>query len=117
MDIENLTIKEAREIARMFGGETSPLPPVSNCGPWLIGEKYLIRTVTMILTGQLVNVGEHELSLCSAAWIADTGRYADNIVSCGFNEVEPYPDGRIVIVGRGSIIDAVAIDKLPRKQK
>jgi hypothetical protein len=117
MDIENLTIKEAREIARMFDNASFPGQSVSNYGPWQIGEKYLIRTVTMIFTGQLVSVGEHELSLCSAAWVADTGRYADNIVSCEFNEVEPYPDGRIVIVGRGSIIDAVAIDKLPRKQK
>jgi hypothetical protein len=117
MDTDNLTIKEAREIARMFVNETNKTNCVEPTGPWVIGEKYLIRTVTMILTGQLLSVGKHELSLGNAAWIADTGRYADNIKSCQFNEVEPYPADRIVIVGRGSLIDAVTIDKLPSTQK
>ena len=86
-------------------------------GPWQIGENYLIRTVTMTLTGQLSYVGEHELGLTDAAWIADTGRYANAVASGSFSEVEPYPDGKVVIVGRGAVIDAVTIDfDLPRTQ-
>jgi len=81
-----------------------------------IGENYLIRTVTMIDTGRVVEVNEHEVVLEDAAWIADTGRFADCLKSCNFNEVEPFPDGQ-VIIGRGAIIDAVKIATLPRSQK
>ena len=83
---------------------------------WEIGKNYLIRTVTMIDTGRLVAVTEHELVLEDAAWIADTGRFADALKKSVFNEVEPFPDGRI-IVGRGAVIDDVVIGKLPREQK
>lgn len=81
-----------------------------------IGANYLIRTVTHIQTGRLVAVTPQELVLEDAAWIADTGRFADALKSCEFNEVEPFPTGR-VIVGRGALIDAVEINKLPREQK
>src|SRR3990167_4090803 len=52
-------------------------PPPTESGPWKIGKCYLIRTVTMIDTGRLVEVTEQELVLEDAAWIADTGRFAD----------------------------------------
>lgn len=84
--------------------------------PWKIGANYLIRTVTMVDTGRLVAVTEHELVLEDAAWIADTGRFADALKIANFSEVEPFPFGR-VIVGRGSLIDAVEIPMLPRVQK
>ena len=117
MNIDKLTIKEAREIASIFNNT-----PVMSTAPevepetWEIGQIYLIRTVTMIDTGRLVAVGKHELVLEDAAWIADTGRFADAVASAEFGEVEPFPDGR-VIIGRGSVIDAVAIKKTPRSQK
>ena len=85
---------------------------------WEIGKNYLIRTVTMIDTGRLVAVTDHELVLEDAAWIADTGRFADAISGkIDFLEVEPYPEGRRVIVGRGAVIDAVEIGVLPRTQR
>lgn len=84
--------------------------------PWEIGQNYLIRTVTMIDTGKLVAVYPQELVLEQAAWIADTGRFSGSLSSCEFNEVEPFPDGQ-VIIGRGSVIDAVKISTPPRKQK
>lgn len=84
--------------------------------PWEIGSIYLIRTVTMIDTGRLVAVTEHELVLEEAAWIADTGRFADALKKAEFNEVEPFPTGQ-VIVGRGALIDAVKIASAPRSQK
>ena len=83
---------------------------------WEIGTIYLIRTVTMIDTGRLVAVTEHELVLEDAAWIADTGRFMQAVEKAEFGEVEPFPTGR-VIVGRGSVIDAVQITLAPRSQK
>jgi hypothetical protein len=85
--------------------------------PWVVGEKYLIRTVTMIVTGRLVSFGEQELVLEEAAWIADTGRFNHAVKTGSFNEVEPFGDNP-VIVGRGSIIDATVVNwDLPRYVK
>lgn len=114
MNIDDITIKQAREIAAFFKlGNAAPSDVV---GPWEIGKNYLIRTVTMIDTGVLVAVSEHELVLEDAAWIADTGRFSDAVANASFGEVEPFPAGR-VIVGRGSIIDAVQIKLVPKSQK
>lgn len=112
MKLDELTIGEARQLAAMFGGQ------VSSVGhPYRIGGKYFIRTVTHHLTGRLVEVGEHELVIEDAAWIADDGRFMDAVSSGKFNEVEPAPAGR-VIVGRGSLIDAYEVTfELPRSQR
>ena len=115
MNIEDLTIKQARELVAIFGGgQIGPNQPTG--GAWEIGKPYLIRTVTMIDTGILVAVHEQELVLEEAAWIPDTGRFADALGSAEFGEVEPFPAGR-VIIGRGAVIDAVVIKKTPRRQK
>jgi hypothetical protein len=87
-----------------------------NDAHWQIGKIYLIRTVTMAQTGRLVAVTPQELVLEDAAWIADTGRFSDALASANFNEVEPFPDGP-VIIGRGGLIDAVQISAAPRLQK
>ena len=83
---------------------------------WTIGKIYLIRTVTMIDVGRLIEVTSQELVLEDAAWIADTGRFMDALRSENFLEVEPFPDGK-VIIGRGAVIDAVELKKLQRTQK
>jgi hypothetical protein len=113
MNIEDLTIKEARELIAMFGNAKTT---TEQDNPFVIGKVYLIRTVTMIQTGRLVRVTPTELVLEDAAWVADTGRFANALVSLNFNEVEPFPDGQ-VIVGRGAIVDAVQIPKIQREQK
>jgi hypothetical protein len=112
MDIDKLTIGEVKELRAMFGGSAEPVTG----GPWKIGTNYLIRTVTMTLTGKLVAAHAAELVLESAAWIADTGRFADALSKGTLNEIEPMP-GR-VIVGRGSIVDATEwLHALPTVQK
>ena len=122
MKIDELTIREARQLVEMFRpqikfGEASAPAELATCeAPWEIGKIYLIRTVTMIDTGRLVAVTPQELVLEDAAWIADTGRFAQAVEKAEFGEVEPFPIGR-VIIGRGSIIDAVQITKTPRSQK
>jgi len=113
MDIDKLTIGEARQIATLFHAGNK-LPDSGH--PWEIGKNYLIRTVTMIDAGKLVAVTDQELVLEDASWIADTGRFSDALAKLDFNEVEPFPAGR-VIIGRGSVIDAVTINAIPRVQK
>ena len=108
----DITIEEIKQLAGI-----SSCAEKSGPGPWEIGKNYCIRTVTMIQTGRLVEVHPIELVLEDAAWIADTGRWADFLVSGKINEVEPFPSGR-VIVGRMAVIDAVSIGfNLPRSQK
>jgi hypothetical protein len=115
MKIDDLTIGEARQLASMFNTQ-APTHMTLVDHPYEIGAPYLIRTVTMIDTGVLVAVTPQELVLKEAAWIADTGRFAQAIAKAEFGEVEPFPDG-FVIIGRGAIIDAVKITKTPRSQK
>jgi hypothetical protein len=115
MNIDTLTISEARQIAALFNaGQIPAALPVSH--PYEIGKPYLIRTVSMIDTGRIVEVTAQEIVLEDAAWIADTGRFSDALKSCNFGEVEPFPDGR-VIINRSSVIDACKIEKVQRSQK
>jgi hypothetical protein len=113
MKLDELTIGEARDLVKMF---CDPIKENKENLVWEIGKIYLIRTATMIDTGRLVAVTQQELVLEDAAWIADTGRFSDAIAKAEFNEIEPFPDGR-VIMGRGSVIDAVEIKKVQRSQK
>jgi len=116
MNIETLTIGEARQIAALFAGQPQIALP-QNDAHWRIGGNYFIRTVTHHLTGKLVAVTPQELVVEEAAWIADDGRFSDAVNKSVFNEVEPFrADGR-VIIGRGSLIDACEIETLPKEQK
>ena len=86
--------------------------------PFNIGGKYFIRTVTHYFTGQLVAVYDQEIVLRDVSWIANTGRYHNAMQTWSFDEVEPYPPGSPVIIGRGSIIDAYESNLLlPRETK
>lgn len=85
-------------------------------GAWKIGQAYLIRTVTMMLTGRVKSVDEHEIVLADAAWVADSGRFATALQTGALSEVEPFPGE--AIVGRGSVVDACEwLHALPRAQK
>ena len=75
-----------------------------------LGECYFIRTVTHYFTGRLIWVGEKELVLEDVCWIADTGRFNEFVKGGVGNETEPFPKGKSVIIGRGSIIDMVEHD-------
>lgn len=111
MNINDLTLGQIKEIQSICG------PKKGDSHPYEIGKSYLIRTVTMIQTGRLVEVFDQELVLEDAAWIADTGRFSEALTTLDFNEVEPFPDGK-VIIGRGSVIDAVIVaGPLPRVKK
>lgn len=110
MDIDSLTIREIKHI-------NSLLKPTSETHPYDVGKAYFIRTVTHHLTGRLIKVTSKELVLEDAAWIADDGRFHEALRDGKLNEVEPFPNGK-VIVGRGALIDAVEwFHPLPRTVK
>lgn len=110
MNINDLTIGQAKELVEVFSQKAA------SDSAWEVGKIYLIRTVTMTNTGRLVAVTDQELVLEDAAWIADVGRFSDALKSLSFGEVEPFPDGN-VIIGRGAVIDAVLIHDVQRSKK
>ena len=86
-----------------------------------VGASYLIRTVTHIYTGRVVAIGAHSVQLEQAAWIADTGRFADAVASgpqaLNSSEIEPFGVRR-PYVHFGAMVDHVEIDwSLPETQK
>jgi hypothetical protein len=83
-----------------------------------IGKNYLIRTVTMIDIGEVVEDFDDFVILTKASWIADTGRFMQAMTSGTFNEVEPFPAEARVLVSKSSIIDALQVTfPLPTAQK
>lgn len=111
MNFDDVTIGQARELAKMFCHSNN-----SNSHSFEIGKSYLIRTVTMHYTGRVVAVTDSDVVLEHAAWIADTGRYSNSLKSGELSEVEPYVNN--VAVCRGGIIDfAEWTHDLPRSQK
>jgi len=112
MNIDELTLGQIKQIRELTGG--SQAQPQSH--PWVIGEHYVVRTVTMIQTGVLIAVHPQELVLADACWIADTGRWHDFLKSPDtVKEVEPFTED--AIIGRGGIIDAQKLPKFNRIQK
>lgn len=112
MDLDNLTVKEIKQINSLLkNGETSQ-------SPFKVGEPYFIRTVTHHLTGRVKEVTAKEIVLTECAWIADNGRFMQAVCEGKLNEVEPFPQDEEVIVGRGALIDAVRWKfPLPKEQK
>jgi hypothetical protein len=92
---------------------------VSSCNSLLkVGQAYLIRTVTMAYTGKIEEIGEHEIRLSNACWIASTGRFASAAAGVfdANSELEPFT--KDAIIGRGGFIDATPLFcELPNKQK
>ena len=86
---------------------------------WRVGQNYFVRTVTNYVTGKLQLVDKTELVFTDAAWIADTGRFADMLMNPDvLREVEPYPNGARVLLNRQAICDACEWQHaLPRLQK
>ncbi|MCP4679699.1 MAG: hypothetical protein GY854_30265 [Deltaproteobacteria bacterium] len=115
MDIEKLTIGEVRELSRMIGcggGQTS------KSHSFVIGEIYLVQTATHCFSGRLVAITDTDLVLDDAAWIADTGRFADALKDASkLHEVEPIPGA--YIVSRGAVIGVTRPEwsEPPREQK
>jgi hypothetical protein len=107
MDIGKLTISQALDLVKSLESR-------GQSHSFEIGKCYLIRTVTMHYTGRVVEVTDSDVVLEEAAWIADTGRYANCLTTGELNEVEPYPNR--VAVCRGGMIDFTEWNhQLPRK--
>jgi len=109
MDINSLTIREARELAATFHNISTQATPFE------VGKSYFIRTVTYHLTGRVERICGGFLVLSSAAWIADSGPFSDALLKGILSEVEPTP---VAFVAIHAITDAFPwLHALPSEQK
>ena len=121
MNIGNLTLKQLNDLGIELSEET--ILKIDNAmndlnSHWVIGQNYLIRTVTMTVCGKLEKITPIEMVLSNASWIADSGRFHDALKN-GFSEsaeIEPFINN--AIVNRSSLVDATKYDhKLPGAQQ
>lgn len=120
MDIENMTLgdakKKLKEYKQLAQALNQPIEEPATSQFWEVGKNYFIRTVTFHYTGKLVSVSPKELVLENVAWVADSGRFHKALQTEQFEEVEMYP-AKKVLVGRGAILDAVELSKIPMESK
>ena len=116
MNINELTIGQAKELASLFNNKTES----NKSYPFEIGKNYFIRTVTMFYVGKLKAVYDDTLVLSEASWVAHSGRLHDALKS-GLNsvsesEIEPFIND--VLISRGALVDATVYNfPLPTTQK
>jgi hypothetical protein len=111
-EMKTVTVDGVKYVAESDVKKVKAVIPIGDkSNPFMeVGKNYFIRTVTHYFTGTLEWVGEKEIALKSACWIADTGRFSDFMQKGTWNESEPYNPEKVVIVGRGSIIDMTERD-------
>lgn len=83
---------------------TPQAAPKTSKTPFEIGKCYLIRTITMIDIGRVVEVYDDFIVLEDASWIPDTGRFNECLKNGTVSECEPFWGKSIV--SKGAIVDA-----------
>lgn len=66
--------------------------------PYKVGNNVILKTVTDYYVGRILMVGEEEIVLVEASWVADTGRWSVALAT-GFDEdaeIEPCMDPVVV---------------------
>jgi hypothetical protein len=80
-----------------------------------LGKAYYFRTVTHHQTGRVKRIVGKFIELEEAAWVADSGRWHDALMTGTLSEVEPFPHG--VIINSDSLVDATPwMHDLPKVQ-
>jgi len=112
MNINDLTIGEAKALAALFSAGSNSETKLP------IGKNVIVRTVTMIYTGKLIEVTATDLILVDCSWIPETARFMQFVENGDVKQCEPYPSGLPVFINRGALLDVCELKKdLPRSQK
>jgi len=112
MNINDLTLGQIKEIQSLGFAQNEKI------NDELLNKKVVIRTVTMIYTGLLVEVTKEEFILTQCSWIPETDRYMSFIAEGKVKECEPFPDELRVHVNRGALMERCELkSSLPRSQK
>lgn len=119
IDPTKMSMLEISTLASVFNAMQAMLRKQESdvTGPWKIGEKYMVRTVTFTNTGIITAVYPDEIVMEKASWIPDTGRFSKFANEGISEEVEPFKQDQPIIIGRGSIVDAQIVPILQTEQK
>ena len=80
-----------------------------------IGKNVFVRTVAYHYIGKVENIIGDFVELSGAAWVADSGRFADALIKEVFSEVEPYKNP--VRINTQTIVDFTELETLRASQK
>jgi hypothetical protein len=80
------------------------------------GSKYFVQTATHYYSGVVSLIKDGFLHMGSAAWIADTGRFAQAIEDLEKNAKEVEPCGS-VLIPLTSIVAAIPVTTIPTSQR
>ena len=111
MNINDLTIGQAKELSSMFSkcNGVSVSPSTSNKRhDFEVGKKYFVRTVTNHYLGEVVEVNELCVVMVKVTWVADDGRFHKAMQGEWDSnaEHEPYPENMRVQLFYGAMLDA-----------
>jgi len=116
IDINDLTLGQIKEIQSLTN--SSSKSELSLAKDELLNKKVIIRTVTMIYTGFLVEVTKEEFVLVECSWIPETDRYMSFVAEGKVKECEPFPESLRVRINRGALMERCELkSSLPRSQK
>lgn len=99
MNINELTIGDAKELAEMFGSNKQCIEKLTK-----IGDKVFIRTLTYHYTGKVIKDTGIYVELSNCCWIADSGRFYTAILKGELKEVEPIGTAKILY---SNIVDCI----------
>jgi hypothetical protein len=103
LNIDELTVKQIREIAKLAGCVTPPSRKQTPL-PFGVGDAIIIRTVTLIDLGRVIAIGRDFITMTDGGWVASTGRFSEMLKSGKLDEFERC-DLPWFLVGRGAICD------------
>jgi hypothetical protein len=108
IDIDNLTVKELRELAGLAHAVAGSPSPAGDCFPFKPGDIILIQTVTLYYVGRVKTFDASGIVLADAAWVPNTGRLSSALATGDTAEAEPFPEGSPLYVARGGIISVTS---------
>ena len=114
INIDELTVGQLREIQKMVGYRV-PKPRGEEL-PFKVGDRVIIRTVTMIDLGVVRAIGRDFFTLDDGGWVASTGRFNEMLSTGKIDEFERAPSW--FLVGRGAVCDLFPWDhEIPKVSK
>lgn len=99
MNIDELTIKQIREIQAM--GVLAGDAPVCD-SPFKVGDKILHRSVTFIHVGRIRQMGTFPLPwilLEEGGWVAETAQFSQTLATGDLSEFEKAPKPFLIFLG------------------
>ena len=93
MNINDLTIGQAKELANMIGGGGEA------GSPFKVGQNYMWRTITHIHIGTVTAIHGDLISTKDACWVADTGLFTTFLAEGEISEVELFSGASGVNIG------------------